>query len=73
MNMVRARHPSARFRGPIYWADEGLWVIDAFCDHGEDFELQAQLSERETDILLNEGIWLCVVLMPSDAYDTLGI
>lgn len=69
--LIRTRHADARVRGPTYWSEENLWIIDAFFDHGEDFELQARLSERETDILLSEGIWLCVVLMPSAAYGTL--
>ncbi|HRJ40335.1 MAG: hypothetical protein KJZ86_05945 [Caldilineaceae bacterium] len=61
IELVRARHPEARFYGPTYWPDESLWVVDAFFKQGEDFELQEQLSERETDILLKEGIWLCLV------------
>ncbi len=61
IELVRARHPEAQFQGPSYWSDERLWVIDAFFNQGEDFELQERLSERETDILLEEGIWLCLV------------
>ncbi|MBI3361400.1 MAG: hypothetical protein HY023_09855 [Chloroflexi bacterium] len=59
--LVRAKHPEARFHGPTYWSDEGLWVIEAFFDHGEDFELEDRLSERETDILLTEDMWFCVI------------
>ena len=64
IELVRARHPEAQFHGPLYWADEQLWIIEALFDHGEDFDLEEQLSERETDILLMEGIWLCVIPMP---------
>ena len=65
IELVRVRHPEARFRGPLYWADERLWIIEALFDHGEDFDLEEQLSERETDILLAESIWLCGIPMPS--------
>ena len=68
MTMVRTRHADAQFHGPTYWPSEQLWVIDAFFDQGEDFELQAQLSERETDILLVEGLWLCVLPKPLSFY-----
>jgi hypothetical protein len=64
MEMVRTRHPEALFSGPYYWPDEGLWLIDAHVENTEDFELREQLSERETDILDDEGIWLCTLLLP---------
>ncbi len=46
----------------------------AGCTHGgrdavrEDFELQDLLSERETDVLLDDGLWLCVLCLPSDDF-----
>lgn len=68
IGIVRSRHPKAFFRGPVYWSEEQLWLIEAFFDSGEDFELQEQLSQRETDILLTEGIWLCVLPIPLSNY-----
>ncbi len=68
IEMVRLRHPDARFTGPTYWAGEELWFFDAYFDDGEDFELQEKLSERETDILLEDKIWLAVLLLPLSAY-----
>jgi predicted flap endonuclease-1-like 5' DNA nuclease len=59
--IIRFRHPKARFRGPTYWPEEQLWLIETFFDGDEDFELQERLSQYETDILVNEGIWLCVI------------
>ncbi|HBY93741.1 MAG: hypothetical protein M5U01_26710 [Ardenticatenaceae bacterium] len=67
--LIRHRHPEARFRGPFYWSHEHLWVIEAFFNHGEDFELQELLSERETDILLANGIWLVVLPLPLSAHE----
>jgi hypothetical protein len=71
MSLVRARHIDAQFHGPTYWPEESLWVIDAFFAQGEDFDLQEQLSARETDILLSDGVWLCVVPMPLSFYTPL--
>lgn len=68
IELVRSRHPEAQFHGPTYWPEERLWIIEAYFDHGEDFELQEQLSERETDLLLAESIWLCVIPMPMSLY-----
>jgi hypothetical protein len=68
INLVLARHTEAYFRGPWYRPDDQLWVVDAYFDDGEDFELQEQLSERETDILLAEDLWFCVLLLPLSAY-----
>ena len=68
MDMVRARHADAQFYGPTYWPTEQLWIIDAFFDQGEDFDLQEQLSEREMDILLAEDLWLCVLPIPFSLY-----
>jgi hypothetical protein len=68
MNLVLVRHAKAQFRGPWHRPDEQLWVVEAYFDDGEDFELQEQLSERETDILLKENLWLCVVPLPVAAY-----
>jgi hypothetical protein len=72
IEMVRTRHPEARFYPPAYWAGEQLWLINAFFDNGEDFELEDKLSERETDILLEDNIWLGVLLMPLSAYEPSG-
>jgi len=68
MEIIRARHPDARFIGPTYSPEEDLWLIDAYFDQGEDPDLQDQLSERETDILLEDGLWLCVLCLPADAF-----
>jgi hypothetical protein len=67
MALVKAKHPEARFIGPRYWTEEDLWLIDAYFE-GEDFELQDRLSERETDILLDDDIWLCTLFLPLDAF-----
>lgn len=69
IEMVHTHHPKARVIGPTYWSDEPLWLIDAFFDDGEDFELQESLSERSTDILLEDGICMGVLLMPLSAYE----
>lgn len=63
-DLVRSRHKQSYFRGPWYHADEQLWVIEAYFDAGEDFDLQEELSRRETDILLETNLWFCVLPMP---------
>jgi hypothetical protein len=68
ISLVQASHPAALFLVPNYWPDEQLWLIDAFFDQGEDFTLQERLSERETDILLDHGLWFCVLLLPLADY-----
>ena len=72
IEMVRVRHPDAHFTGPSYWAGEELWLFDAYFDDGEDFELQSKLAERGTDILLDDNIWLGVLLLPLSAYKPNG-
>ncbi len=64
MGLVKARHSQARFIGPTYSPEEDLWLIEAYFDEAEDFELQDHLSEYETDILLADNIWLCVLCLP---------
>jgi hypothetical protein len=70
--MVRARYPDVRFRGPVYWPDEDLWLISAYLDDNEDFELREQLSNREMDILIDEDIPMLVLLLPSSSYNGVG-
>lgn len=72
IEMVRRRHPDAHFTGPTYWEGDELLLFDAYFDEGEDFELENQLSERETDILLDDNIWLGVLLLPLSAYKPNG-
>jgi len=67
MALVEAKHPEVRFVGPMYWPDENMWLVDAYFE-GEDFELEDQLSERETDILLEDDICLSVLCMPLEAF-----
>lgn len=67
-DLVRSRHKQSYFRGPRYYSDDHLWVIEAYFDTGEDFALQEELSKRETDILLETSLWFCVLPMPLTAY-----
>lgn len=67
INLIKDTHPEARFVGPTYWAEENLWLIDAYFE-GDDVALQSRLSERETDILLEEEVWLGVLCLPLDAH-----
>ena len=68
MRLVRDRHPDARFVGPMPGPEEGLWIIDAYFGNGEDDELCEELGRRETDILLNDGLWLSVLCLPASEY-----
>ncbi len=47
-------------------------LFDAYFDDGDDFELEEKLAERETDILLDDDIWLGVLLLPLSAYKPNG-
>lgn len=72
IEMVRSRHPDAHFTGPTYWEGDELLLFDAYFDDGDDFELEEKLAERETDILLDDDIWLGVLLLPFSAYKPNG-
>ncbi len=64
ISLVTDKYPRACFIGPTHSDEENLWLIEAYFDDGEDFELQDHLSEREIDILLAEDIWMGTLCLP---------
>jgi len=66
INMVKAKYPQARFIGPYYWPGEDMWLIDAYFDIAEDFELSERLAHHENDILLESDILLGTLCMPME-------
>lgn len=67
-DLVRRRFPEARFSAPVYWEDEGVWVMDAYTSAEDDFQVIDLVGDRELEILLRDGLHLCLIPMPLSAY-----
>ncbi len=62
--LVRARHPDAGFQlGP--GPEPGTWLLWARVPVEDDPELEEALAERSTDYLVEHGVAISVVTVPS--------
>jgi hypothetical protein len=68
IDMIKAKYPQAHFIGPYYWPVESIWLIEAYFDTAEDFELSENLADRGTNISLETGIFLGTLCMPMEAW-----
>ncbi len=68
INIVKAKYPHAHFVGPYYWPTESIWLIEAFFDDAEDFELSDALAHRGTNISLETGILIGILCMPMESW-----
>jgi hypothetical protein len=62
--IIRGAYPAARF-GPLTYAEtEGLWMVEAYTDAEDQLEVAELTSQREAELLVEEGICVAMIPMP---------
>lgn len=65
---VRRGQPGAKFGEPRYLEEEKAWILEAYLPDDEDEEFLGLLAARETDLLVEQGVCICMVTLPLTAY-----
>jgi hypothetical protein len=62
--IIRDAYPTARF-GPLAYAEtEGLWMVEAYTDAEDQLVVADLTSQREAELLVEEGICVAMIPMP---------